>query len=81
MPEENLILTELEAEVETELTMARSSHPEEEIGEDPAGWAFDPTDVEREEVGLRSILGAVIALESDSRLSVPTSPLGDKPAD
>jgi hypothetical protein len=67
MPEdESQFLHKLEAEVETELGMARSSRPEDALGPSPAEWLVDPTDVEREEVGLRSLLGAVEALESDS---------------
>lgn len=57
----------LEAEVDAELGMARSSHPEDALRESPAELLFDPTDVEREEVGLRSLRGAVEALESDSQ--------------
>ncbi|WP_328992789.1 hypothetical protein OG394_00900 [Kribbella sp. NBC_01245] len=61
--DENAFLHNLEAEVEAELAMAESSHPEESGG--PATWLYDPTDVERDEVGLRSILGAAKALEGD----------------
>lgn len=64
MPEDNLFLNGLEIEVEAELTMAGSSRAVEEIGEDPATWAFDPTDVERDQVGLRSLLGAVTEMET-----------------
>jgi hypothetical protein len=38
---------------------------EYELGASPTEWLFDPTDVEREEVGLRSLLAGVEALESD----------------
>jgi len=30
-----------------------------------AEWLFDPMDVQREEIGLRSLLGAVEAIEGD----------------
>jgi hypothetical protein len=66
---ENEFLHELEVEVEAELGMTESSHPEEELELSPADWQFDPTDVVREQVGLRSVLGAVEALESDARFS------------
>ncbi|HZC27589.1 MAG TPA: CBS domain-containing protein [Actinopolymorphaceae bacterium] len=65
--DESRFLDKLEVEVEAELGMARSSHPEEVLGESPAEWLFDPTDVQREEIGLRSLLGAVEALEGDAQ--------------
>jgi hypothetical protein len=65
-PSEEQFLHNLEVEVETELVIAQSSHPEEELGGSPAEWLFDPADVEREEIGLRSVLGAVEALERDT---------------
>jgi hypothetical protein len=50
----------LEAQVEAELTLAESSTPESDV---PVGeWEFDPIDVQREEVGLRNLLGAARAL-------------------
>jgi hypothetical protein len=76
-----VILNQLEIEVEAELTMAVSSRPEEEIDQDPAGWAFDPTDVEREEIGLRSLLGAVTELETDGRASGTVTAPGDQPSE
>ncbi|MEV5705044.1 hypothetical protein [Actinoallomurus sp. NPDC052274] len=57
----------LEAEIEAELTMAQSSRPEDSAGLPASEWLFDPTDVEREEVELRTLLGAVEGLEGDSR--------------
>jgi hypothetical protein len=65
--DETQFLYELKTEIEAELDEARLSHPENELGVSPAEWLFDPTDVEREEVGLRSLLAAVEALESDVR--------------
>jgi hypothetical protein len=65
--DESQFLHKLEAEVETELGMARSSRPEDALGPSVAESLLDPTDVEREEVGLRSLLGAVKALENDSQ--------------
>lgn len=62
---DNRFLDNLEAEVEAELTMAESSHPDESTG-GPADWLVDPAEAERDEVGLHSLLGAVQALEGDS---------------
>jgi hypothetical protein len=58
-------LGELEREVEAELDLAESSRPEEIIGLPSTEWPFDPMDVQREEIGLRSLLGAVEAMEGD----------------
>ena len=52
---------ELEIEVETELELVEASSPADDIGA-PSSWAFDPSDVVREEVGLRNLLGAAEAL-------------------
>lgn len=54
---------ELEVEIETELTLAESSRPEEVAALPVSEWPFDPADVEREEIGLRNLLGAVEELE------------------
>ena len=59
----------LEVEVEAELVLAESSGPNDALGMSPAEWLFDPIDVEREEVGLGSLLGAVEAMEGDSQSS------------
>ncbi len=64
--DESPFLHKLEIEVEAELVIAESSESGEALGASPAEWLFDPTDIEREEVGLRSLLGAVEALELDS---------------
>ncbi|MBF8185271.1 hypothetical protein ITP53_05875 [Nonomuraea sp. K274] len=58
-------LYELKIEVEAEVTLAESSHPEEEVGLPVTEWLFDPTDVEREEIGLRGLLDAVEVLEGE----------------
>ncbi|KAB8194102.1 hypothetical protein FH608_018150 [Nonomuraea phyllanthi] len=60
-------LYELEVEVEVELTRARASHAEEDPNLPVTDWLFDPTDAEREEVGLRGLLDAVEVLEEDVR--------------
>ena len=59
---ESEFLYELEAEVESEIAIVQSSRPEE-LASSPEEWLYDPTDLEREEVGLRNMLGAVEALE------------------
>ncbi|MEV0136417.1 carbamate kinase [Dactylosporangium sp. NPDC050688] len=59
-------LHELKIEVEAELAMAESSHPEDAASVPVAEWLFDQADAEREVIGLRSLLGAVEALEAGS---------------
>jgi hypothetical protein len=56
---------EFEIELEAELRLAESSDTEQAAGRPVSEWLFDPTDVEREEVGLRNLLGAVEELEGD----------------
>ena len=58
---------ELKTEIEVELTMAEESHPEEVFALPIEEWLFDPVDVEREEVELRSLLGAVDELDRNPR--------------
>lgn len=58
-------LHNLEVEVETELQMVDGSLPDELAP--VAEWQFDPADVQREEAGLRNLLGAVEALEGEPR--------------
>jgi len=53
----------LEAEVALELDITRSSDRTELADETPAEWLFDPEDVERQEIGLENIQGALQALE------------------
>ncbi|MEU6998718.1 hypothetical protein [Nonomuraea sp. NPDC046570] len=64
---ENEFLYELHVEVEAELIAVRASHPEEEMRLSVTEWLFDPTDAEREEIGLRGLRDAVEALEDPSR--------------
>ena len=73
-PTDDDSLNELKLEVEVELNLAESSRPEEIIGMPSSEWPFDPMDVQREEVGLRSLLGAVKALEGDDPRATPISP-------
>ncbi|SEH03965.1 hypothetical protein SAMN05444920_15010 [Nonomuraea solani] len=60
------VLYELKAEVEIELTMVEASRPEDELEMPVTDWLFDPTDAEREEIGLRGLRDAVEVLEDDS---------------
>jgi hypothetical protein len=61
------LLHDLELEVEAEIDLVDSSQPTDALAEPPSAWQFDPTDIEREEVGLRSLLGAVGALDGQPR--------------
>lgn len=62
----NPFLQELKVEVEAELVVVDSSRPEEAPGASPERCLFDPTDVTRQQAGLRSLLGALKEMESDS---------------
>jgi len=64
---DNAFLQELELNVRSELTMVETGQPEVDAGGVPtAEWLLDP-DVQRYEVGLHSLLGAVETLEYGSR--------------
>jgi hypothetical protein len=64
----NAFLHELELNVRAELALAETSQPEEEAVCLPIDeWLSDPADDQRYEVSLRSLLGAVEALEDGSR--------------
>jgi hypothetical protein len=61
---DNAFLHELELTVSTELTLAETGQPEEEAVSVPIDeWLSDPADAQRYEIGLRTLLGAVEALE------------------
>ncbi|MFB4299847.1 hypothetical protein [Actinomadura sp. NTSP31] len=60
---------EFEAEVEAELGLAEASDPARAAAQPASEWLFDPAEAEAEEVGLRNLLGAAGALESDPRPS------------
>jgi hypothetical protein len=65
--DDQAFLYELELNVSTELTLAESGQPEEEAAGVPLDeWLFDPADVQRYEIGLHNLLGAVEALEEGS---------------
>lgn len=55
-------LENLETEVEVELTVAETNRIDDSTG-GPADWLEDPEDAQRDEVALRSLLGAVEALK------------------
>ena len=60
----NAFLHKLELTVRTELTLAETGQPYEEAIAVPIDeWLSDPADAQRYEIGLRSLLGAVEALE------------------
>jgi hypothetical protein len=60
----NAFLHELELTVRTELTLAETSQPYEEAVALPIDeWLSDPADDQRYEISLRSLLGAVEAVE------------------
>ncbi len=64
---DNAFLYALELTVRTELTLAETSQPEEEaLGVPIDEWLVDPADAQRYEAALRSLLGAVVALEDGS---------------
>jgi hypothetical protein len=58
-------LGDLEIEVRTELELAESSGPEEVVGQASAELLYESIEIQREEIGLRSLLGAVEAIEGD----------------
>jgi hypothetical protein len=60
---DNTFLHELERGVRSELTLAEASQSEQIVDSPIDEWLFDPTDVQREEIGLRSLLRAVEAVE------------------
>jgi hypothetical protein len=63
---DNAFLQELELNVRSELTVVETSEPEVDAdGVPTVEWLLDP-DVQRYEVGLHSLLGAVEALEHGS---------------
>ncbi|GAA1232899.1 hypothetical protein [Pseudonocardia alaniniphila] len=69
-------LSELEIEVRAELDLAESSGPAEVVEQESAEWLYESIDIQREEIGLRSLLGAVEAIEGgeprdDDRTSGP----------
>jgi hypothetical protein len=65
---DDAFLHELEQDVSAELRRVETSDPEKEINGVPIDeWLFDPLDAQREEIGLRSLLGAVESVEHGLR--------------
>ena len=60
---DNAFLDQLELTVRAELAEASTSQPEEAACVPIDQWLTDPTDDQRYEVGLRTLFGAVEALE------------------
>jgi hypothetical protein len=65
--DEAAFLHRLEGEVEVDLDLIAASHPDEAAVEPASEWMVDPAEVQRDEIGLRSLLGAVESLEGDAR--------------
>jgi hypothetical protein len=65
---DNAFLHELELNVRAELAEAETSWPEDVPTEESL---FDPADTQRYEAGLRSLLGAVEAVEERPPADVP----------
>jgi hypothetical protein len=63
---DNAFLHELELNVRTELTLAETKQEEEAGGVPTVEWLLD-ADAQRYEIGLRALLGAIEAVEDDSR--------------
>ena len=64
---DNAFLHELELDIRAELTLIETSQPKEEAADLPIDeWLSDPADDQRYEINLRSLLGAVEALEDGS---------------
>ncbi|GAA2829891.1 hypothetical protein [Nonomuraea rubra] len=62
----NEFLHELEVEVRQELRVVEVSRTQNAVDLPVTEWLIDPTDTEREEVGLRGVLGAIMELENGS---------------
>ena len=60
---DNVSLDQLELTVRAELAQAETSQPEEDACVPIDQWLTDPADEQRYEVGLRTLFGAVEALE------------------
>ena len=63
---DNAFLHELELNVKTELAQAETSQPEDAASLPIEEWLSDPADDQRYEATLRSLLGAVEALQDGS---------------
>ena len=59
------MLRGLEVEVDADLELIAASGVDEADPGPPGRWQFDPAEVQEEEVELRSLRGAIEALEAD----------------
>ena len=73
---DNAFLHELELTVRAELTQAETSPPEEAVCVPIDEWLSDPADEQRYEADLRSLFGAVEALEDSIGPDRCTEPKG-----
>lgn len=65
-------LHELELTVRTELTQAETNQPDEYATlVPPDQWLLDPADAQRDEVGLRNLLGAIETMEGAPQRDEP----------
>jgi hypothetical protein len=64
-------LCELEVIVEEEFVMIESSDTDEVLTEPHSEWLYDPIDAQREEVELRSLLGAIETVEQGTHAAEP----------
>jgi len=63
---DNEFLHDLELDVRIELTLAETGRPEQDTGGAPAAEELPDPDAERYEISLRSLLGAIEAMEDGS---------------
>jgi hypothetical protein len=61
------VLRDLEVEVDADLELIAASGADDTDPGPPGEWQFDPEEVQDEEVDLRSLRGAIEALEADQR--------------
>ena len=61
------VLRELEVEVEADIELNAAGTPPDDEIESPSEWLLDPVEVQEEAVDLRSLRGAIEALEGDPR--------------
>lgn len=59
------VLRGLEVEVDADLELIAASGVDDNDPGPPGQWQFDPAEVQEEEVDLRSLRGAIEALETD----------------
>lgn len=61
------VLRDLEVEVDADLELIAASGADDADPGPPGEWQFDPEEVQEEEVELRSLRGAIEALETDQQ--------------